>query len=283
MAPLPPGVGLGLRAAFASELLAGAASRATFLEVAPENYVHVGGPRRRLLEAARKRFPISLHGLCGDLAGSAALDEDFLSGLRALIAHVDAPHFSDHLCFTTLAGAEVHDLVPLPHNERAVSRAAARIRAVQDRIEVPVLVENVSATFRTPGGTMSEEAFVRAVLEEADCGLLLDVNNVWVNAQNFDFDPLAFIEALPLERVGEIHVAGGIYDDEAGCWVDTHGEDTPAPVLALLGEVIARLPHDAPVLLERDHNIPGLAALEQELARVADVVASARVRARAAA
>lgn len=121
---------------------------------------------------------------------------------------------------------------------------------------------------------MDEAAFLRSVLEQADCALLLDVNNVWVNAQNFGFDARAFIDALPLERVVEIHVAGGEYDDDAACWVDTHGADTPDDVLALLGYALARIGRTVPVLLERDHNIPSLALLERERARVEALVAS---------
>lgn len=279
---LPSGVGLGLRAAFADELLAGSsACGPRFLEIAPENYVGVGGPRRRVLERARDFAPISVHGLCADLAGAAPLDEEYLRALKSLLDDVRAPFFSDHLCFTHLAGAEVHDLVPLPHHEEAAECAARRLRAVAERLERPVAIENVSALIRTPGGTMDEAAFVNAVLEQADCALLLDVNNVWVNAQNFGFDAARFIDALPLERVIELHVAGGEYDDDALGYIDTHGADTPDEVLALLTHTIERLGRPVPVLLERDHQIPTLEALAVELGRVEAAVARAQHRAAA--
>lgn len=272
-AGLPPGVGLGLRAAFAEALLAREQPiAARFLEIAPENYLGSGGARRRVLHAARERYAISVHGLCADLAGAAPLDEPYVAALRNLLDEVRAPFFSDHLCFTHLGGAELHDLVPLPHAEAAAARAAARIRALADRLERPIAIENVSALIRTPGGTMDEATFVRAVLEQADCLLLLDVNNAWVNAQNFGGDPRAFIDALPLERVVELHVAGAEYDADAQGFIDTHGVDVPDEVLALLAYVTERLGRPVPVLLERDHNIPALPELERELARVSAVL-----------
>lgn len=280
--PLPAEVGLGLRAAFADELVAGASTRASFLEIAPENYLRAGGARRRLLDAARDRFPIAVHGLCGDLAGSAPLDDDLVADLHSFLRLVGAPFFSDHLCWTSLGGVEVHELLPLPHCEQAAMRAAARIRTLRDRLELPVAIEPVSALFRTPGGTMSESDFLNMVLAEADCALLLDVNNVWVNAQNFNFDPRQFIDSLPLARVVEIHVAGGEWDDQAGCMIDTHGADTPEDVLSLLEYALMRLGRGVPILVERDHNIPPLHSLEAELARVAAVVQRCRTPQRSA-
>ena len=155
----------------------------------------------------------------------------------------------------------------MPHTEEAVTRAATRIRALRDRLELPLAIENVSAYARWPGATMDEPTFVRAVLEEADCALLLDVNNVYVNAVNFGFDARAYVAALPLDRVVELHVAG--HDEEApGLLVDTHGAPIAEPVYALLAFVVSRLPRPVPILLERDFRIPPLAALERELARL---------------
>lgn len=267
----PEGVGLGFRLALADELLRTDTSRARFLEVAPENYLDVGGRRARLLAAAAERWPIVCHGLCGDFSGSAPLDEALLKELKAFLKGLGARWYSDHLCFTHAAGAEIHDLIPLPFSEAAVKRAARRVREVREILDLDVAIENVSAYTRMPGGEMEEPDFVRAVLEEADCKLLLDVNNVYVNAVNFGFDARAYIDALPLERVIQLHVAGH-HVERPGLLVDTHGAPIVDPVYELLDYTWKKLPRPAPVLLERDHNIPPLRELEVELARLDEIV-----------
>jgi uncharacterized protein (UPF0276 family) len=263
----PSGVGIGFRLKLAEELLDAEQTNADFIEVSPENYLVCGGRRARLLDAARARFPVVSHGLCGDFAGAAALDKPFLDELRAFLVENKAAWYSDHLCLTTTAGAEIHDLVPLPHSKAAVRRAARRVIDVRDALGVPVAIENVSAYARMPGEEMSEVEFVRAVLEEADCLLLLDVNNVFVNAENFGFDPDAYIDALPLDRVVEIHMAGHRVEHD-GIRVDTHGEPIIDPVYALLERTLPKLAGPVPILLERDHNIPKLSVLEAELAQL---------------
>lgn len=272
----PRGVGLGFRVQNARELLASETTNARFVEVAPENYLGIGGGRARQLAAAAERWPIVCHGLCGDFSGAAPLDRDLLAELKAFLRRLDARWYSDHLCLTHAAGAELHDLLPLPFHSAAVTRAARRIREVRDLLDLPIAVENVSAYARMPGGEMDEPAFVRAVLEEADCLLLLDVNNVYVNAVNFGFDPKAYIEALPLERVVQIHVAGH-KEERPGLLIDTHGAPIIDPVYELLAWTLTKLPQRVPVLLERDHNIPPLPELEAELARLTRIVDEAEV------
>jgi uncharacterized protein (UPF0276 family) len=263
----PSGVGLGFRLGMASAMLSAVDPPWSFIEIAPENYVNVGGRRARLLREAATRWPIVFHGLCGDLAGLAPMDDDYWNALRGFLREHGATWYSDHLCLTHIGGAEIHELVPMPFNGESVRRSARRIREVSERLELPVAVENISAYARMPEGDMEEAAFVRAVLEEADAPLLLDVNNVHVNAVNFGFDPLEFIRALPLERVVEIHVAG--YDVEApDLLLDTHATPIADPVYDLFDKTLRLIPHRPPVLLERDGNFPPLAELEDELRRL---------------
>jgi hypothetical protein len=284
-------VGLGFRAALAEALLASSSTNAQFIELAPENYVGAGGVRGRRLAQAAERWPVVSHGLCGDLAGGAPVDDELLAAIRGFLHQRRARWYSDHLCFTHVAGAESHDLLPLPHTDEAVERVAARLRIVRDRLELPLAVENVSAYVRVPvpDGTpvLDEAAFVRAVVERADCLLLLDVNNVYVNAVNFGFDADAFIAALPLERVVQLHVAGHHVEerDPAGTptlLIDTHGAPIIDPVYALLERTLARMHAHGlplpPVLLERDHTLPPLDELEGELARLRTIVAGVAAR-----
>jgi hypothetical protein len=274
----PAGAGLGFRAALAEQLLGANDTHARFVEIAPENYLGVGGQRGRWLAMAAERWPVVSHGLCGDFSGAAPLDLDFMKELKGFLRTYGARWYSDHLCFTHVHGAESHDLLPLPFTDEAVARAAARIREVKDILEMPVAIENVSAYLRAPGGTMDEPTFVRRVAEAADCHILLDVNNVYVNAVNFGFDPRGYMDALPLDRVIQIHVAG--HDEEEPLdgkrlLIDTHGAPIIDPVYALLEDTLRKIPHAPPVLLERDHNIPSLPVLEAELARLQGIIDAA--------
>ncbi len=268
------GVGLGFRLGLADAMLSAPQSQARFIEVCPENYVGVGGRRARLLHAARERWPVVCHGLCGDLAGLAPMQMELLTQVKAMLKEVGARWYSDHLCMTHIAGAEIHELLPLPFNGEAVRRTAQRVRQVQDFLELPMAVENVSAYGDMPGGEMTEPEFVTAVLEEADCGLLLDVNNVYVNAFNFGFEPRDYIDALPLERVIQIHVAGH-FQEAPDILLDTHAMPIADPVYDLFAYTMERLPRDVPVLLERDGNFPPLSELEDELIRLRSIMEAA--------
>lgn len=277
----PTGVGLGFRAALAEELLASTTSNARFLEIAPENYLGVGGQRGRWLAMAAERWPIVSHGLCGDFSGSAPLDPELIAELKSFLRTYGARWYSDHLCLTHVAGAETHDLLPLPFSDEAVVRAAKRIRDVSEALELPIAVENVSAYMRAPGSVMDEAVFVRRVVEESNCHLLLDVNNVYVNSVNFKLDARAYMDALPLDRVIQIHVAGHDVEIEDELLIDTHGSPIIDPVFTLLEDTLQKMKHTPPVLLERDHNIPKLPVLEEELAKLAGIVDRAGAGARA--
>lgn len=266
----PLTVGLGFRLGLAKQILAAEESHASFLEISPENYLGVGGRRRRLLKEAAQKWPIVCHGLCGDLAGRAPVNHEMLAELRDFLQEFGARWYSDHLCLTHVGGAEIHELVPLPFNHETVEQVARRINEVQEILGLPMAVENVSAYGRMPGSTMSEPEFVCAVVEEADCKLLLDVNNVYVNAMNFGFDAEAYIDAMPLDRVVEIHMAGHIEED--GLLIDTHSRAIKSSVFELFRYALKRLPQRPPVLLERDGNFPPLRELEREMKVLLDII-----------
>ena len=274
----PAPTGLGFRGAFGAELVARApelSGLVQFVELAPENYLGaagpVGGSRGRLLLGARAAFPIVSHGLCGDFAGSAGIDDELVAQLTVFLGQQGARWYSDHLCLTHAAGNALHDLLPLPFRDDAAARAAARIRALQARLGLPLAVENVSAYLRAPGGEVDEATFLNWVLADADCLLLLDVNNVYVNSVNFGFDPRAFIDALPLHRVVQLHVAGHDTEIPGELLIDTHAAPVADPVYGLLRHTLTRLAAERrapPVLLERDHAFPPLDDLLDELRQI---------------
>lgn len=269
----PSGVGLGLRLAMAEQMLDAPQGVFDFVEVAPENYMDTGGYRERILAMAKERWPLVSHGLCGDLAASAPLNANYVDEIGRFLRSANAKWYSDHLCFTQLAGAETHDLIPLPFTTPFVRRVAKRVQELQDRLDLPVAIENISAYARYESAEMSETDFIAAVVNEAGCGLLLDVNNVYVNSVNFAFDPYQFIDALPLDRVFQIHVAG--FEQEApNLLIDTHGAPIADPVYDLLSYTLGKMKKIPPVLLERDNNIPAFAELLTELSRLKEIVST---------
>jgi uncharacterized protein (UPF0276 family) len=299
-ARLSGGVGLGLRWEFVDELLARmdaapgeqGSAQLDFLEVSPENYMGRGGYFRDALARAGARYPIVTHGLTMSMGGTGPLDTAYLEGLRAFIAEVASPWHSDHLCFGASDGRILHDLLPLTFTDRAVRRVADRIRRAQDVLGVPLAVENISFYLHPGKDEMTEAEFVARVCDAADCGLMLDVNNAYVNSVNFGFDVDAWMAAVPLERVVQMHVAGHDWfdDEDAGTGaaaasaetgriiVDTHGADVCDPVLALLERVLAKT-GPVPVLLERDQQIPAFDALLGEVAKIRAVYLRATARA----
>lgn len=268
----PTGVGLGLRWAFLEDVLASARGKRApipvdFFEISPENYMRRGGYVPAALEEVAARWPVLTHGLTMSLGGLDPVGDAYLSELTGLLKELRPPFHSDHLCFGGHGGRLTHDLLPLPFIEEAVRNVVARTKQIRDTLGLPLAIENISYYFVPGAPDMTEAAFLRAVLEEGDLGLLLDVNNVFVNAQNFGFDARALIDSLPLERVVQIHVAGHEHKPEHGRIIDTHGADAKDEVLDLLEHVVARV-GPVPVVLERDHNIPELDVLVGELERV---------------
>ncbi len=257
------GIGLGLRVPLFDDLMRSALPELQWLEVSPENHMLRGGLFTAQLDAARERWPVVTHGLTLSIGGSDPLDDAYLRALGDFTRSVETPWHSDHLCFCGDAGTQLHDLLPLPFTREAVDHVATRAREVRRRLGIPFVLENISWYAEPAGREMSEAAFLRAVLEESDAGLLLDVNNVYVNARNHGFDARDFMAALPLERVVQLHVAGHLVERD-GFRIDTHGEDVCDDVYSLLEWTLART-GPVPVLLERDGGFPPWETLVGEI------------------
>ena len=261
------GAGLGLRRAIIGPLSAISDDAVDFMEVAPENWIHVGGRYGKQFKAMAERFPIALHGLSLNLGGFADIDVALVKNIKAFMAEHHCPYYSEHLSYCGDHG-HLYDLMPIPFTEEAVKVVAARIRQVQDILEQRIAVENVSY-YAAPGQEMSEAEFINAVIREADCDLLLDVNNIYVNSINHRYDAAAFLKALPGERTTYIHVAGH-YVEAHDLRVDTHGSDVIDDVWQLLGLAYQTF-GVLPTLLERDFNIPPLGDLVREVEHIARI------------
>jgi len=259
------GAGLGLRRELIPALRAGVPPAIQFFELAPENWIDLGGSSGKALHHFSERYPIVCHGLSLSLGGPAPLDEVLLGRIRRFMRAHGAHLYTEHLSYTTDDG-HLYDLLPIPFTAEAVRHVAARIRRAQDILETRIAVENASYYVAAPISQMSEIEFIGAVLDEADCWLHLDVNNVYVNSVNFGFDPVAFLRALPAERVVYLHMAGH-YRESDDLLIDTHGAPVIDPVWSLL-ETAYDLVGVHPTLLERDFNIPPLAELAEEVARI---------------
>jgi uncharacterized protein len=273
-APAQASAGLGLRRGLLDALQAAPAGAFDFLECAPENWIGVGGRLGDAFGALATRHPITCHGLSLSLGGPEPLDEDFVARIGRFLERHDVALYSEHLSWCSDDG-HLYDLLPLPFTDAAVAHVSARIRHVQDLLGRRIAVENVSYYLAPPppgdAGPMDEAAFVNAVLSEADCDLLLDVNNVLVNAINHRYDPRAFIDAMPTDRVACYHVAGH-YDEADDLKVDTHGAPVKDAVWDLLAHAYAR--HGIrPTLLERDFNLPPLPDLLEEVGRIRELQA----------
>ncbi len=260
------GAGLGLRRALMGPLFDHSPGQVSFLEVAPENWIDIGGARGRQFRALTERYPFVTHGLSLSLGGPAPLDEVFLEKIKSFLDQHNVRYYTEHLSYCGDEG-HLYDLMPIPFTGEAVSYVAARIRRTQDILDRRIAVENVSY-YAAPGAEMSELDFLLAVLEEADCDLLLDVNNIYVNSINHRYDANAFLNALPGERIAYAHIAGH-YDEADDLRVDTHGSDVIDPVWALLDSAYERF-GVIPTLLERDFNIPPLPELLNEVDRIVE-------------
>jgi hypothetical protein len=260
----PHGAGLGLRRVLLDPLAAWAGIMPDFFEVAPENWIGVGGRFGRRFRELTERHPLVLHGLSLDLGGPAPLDEELVRAVGRFMDRHGALLYTEHLSYCADDG-HLYDLMPIPFTEEAVRYVAGRIRRVQDLLGRRIAVENVSY-YAAPDQELSELEFLRAVLGEADCDLLLDVNNIYVNSINHRYDPVAFLRALPGERAVYVHVAGH-YVEAEDLRVDTHGAPVIDPVWDLLAEAY-RCFGPLPTLVERDFNIPPLAELLGEVERV---------------
>lgn len=258
------GAGLGLRRGLLDALQSIDHGEVDFLEVAPENWIGVGGRLGKQFHVLAERFPLALHGLSLDIGGPDALDTDLVTAVAGLMRRTGASLYSEHLTYCAAEG-HLYDLLPIPFTEEAVHYVAARVRQVQDIIGQPLVLENASY-YAQPQAAMTEAEFITAVLAESDSELLLDVNNIYVNSINHGYDPIEFLDALPLHRVKYLHVAGH-FDEADDLKVDTHGADVIDPVWDLLGQAYQRV-GPVPTLLERDFNLPPIADLLAEVAQV---------------
>ncbi len=259
------GAGLGLRRALLGPLRSFEGPlEVDFFEVAPENWINVGGALGRQLRAYTERFPFVCHGLSLSLGGPSPLDETFVRKVRKFLDAHDVRCYSEHLSYCTDDG-HLYDLMPIPFSEEAIAHVAARIRRTQDLLGRRIAIENVSY-YAAPGKEMDEIDFIKAVIDESDCDLLLDVNNIYVNSVNHGYDASAFLAALPGERVAYCHIAGH-YDEAPDLIVDTHGAAVIDPVWALLDRAY-QLFGPMPTLVERDFNFPPLEELLAEVAQV---------------
>ncbi|MGH8476437.1 MAG: HvfB family MNIO-type RiPP peptide maturase [Methylococcales bacterium] len=258
------GAGLGLRRAFIDSLTSDPPSDVDFYEIAPENWLRAGGRLGKKLRSLTERFPFVCHGLSLSLGSPSPLDESFILDIKEFLRLHRIRIYTEHLSYCSDDG-HLYDLMPIPFTLEAAEYAAARIRRVQELLEQRIAIENVSY-YAAPGKEIEEIEFLNAVLDRADCGLLLDINNIYVNRVNHGYDPHAFLAAIPAERIAYAHIAGH-YVQAQDLIVDTHGAQVISPVWDLL-ETAYQLFGVFPTLLERDFNIPPLPELIDEVKKI---------------
>lgn len=258
------GAGLGLRRGLITELLAMNTSSVDFLEAAPENWINVGGRYGKKFRQLAERYPIVLHGLSMNLGGFAPIDVNLVKVIKQFIMEFNCPFYSDHLSYCADDG-HLYDLMPIPFTQEAVMAVSARIKQVQDILGQRIAIENASY-YAAPYQDMLEIDFINAVIKEADCDLLLDVNNIYVNSINHQYDAVAFLKALPGERTTYIHIAGH-YEEAPDLRVDTHGSAVINDVWSLLAEAYKTF-GVLPTLLERDFNFPAMTELLSEVEHI---------------
>lgn len=289
------GAGLGYRRDLADDFLNLSSNNAIqFMEVAPENWVKMGGAARYKFDQAAERYPLAVHGLSLSLGGQAPLDRELLKNTKALMTQYNSTFFSEHLSYCECEG-HLYDLLPMPFTEEAVKHVAQRVRYVQDFLGLQISLENTSYYLHSPTSTMNEVEFLNAIAQEANCGIHLDVNNIYVNGVNHGLlDPYVFLDQVDVKRVNYIHIAGhdeehsaaqvvedlegesfnkikGAYRHLPELLIDTHGEAVKGTVWDLLEYAYQRLPVIPPTLLERDFNFPPFAELYAEVEHIAQL------------
>jgi uncharacterized protein len=270
---VPTAVGVGFKPQHADEAVRGDHALG-FFEVHAENYMGGGGPPHHVLATLRERYPLSLHGVGLSIGGARPLDRDHLLRLRRLVERYEPALFSEHLAWSTHDGVFLNDLLPLPYNRESLTRVCEHIDMVQDKLRMRMLLENPSTYVVFDNSTMTEVDFLRAVVARTGCGLLLDVNNVYVSATNHGFAPAVYLDAFPVEHVGEIHLAGFAEDqddDGARLLIDAHGTPVAEVVWSLYRRALART---GPVLtlIEWDNDVPDFTVLAAEAERAQAVL-----------
>ncbi|HWM69660.1 MAG: uncharacterized protein QOI59_4900 [Gammaproteobacteria bacterium] len=263
MALLSPslGFGLGLRVDHYEAILADNPP-VDWFEALTENYLVPGGKPLDYLMRIRERYPMVLHGVSLSIGSTQTLDRNYLAQLKALAARVEPHWISDHLCWTGIAGRNMHDLLPLPYTEEALSNVVERVQVVQDVLGRRLLLENVSSYVTYRDSQVTEWEFLREIAQRADCLLLLDVNNIYVSSVNHEFNPLDYLNAIPVDRVQQIHLAG--HENHGDYLIDTHDHPVPDPVWELYDAAVRRF-GNVSTMIERDANIPPLEELCSEL------------------
>jgi uncharacterized protein len=256
------GFGLGLRVDHYDAILAERPA-VDWFEVLTENYLVPGGKPLDYLMRFRERYPLAMHGVSMSIGSTAPLDRDYLRQVKALAARVEPVWISDHLCWTGIAGRNTHDLLPLPYTEEALAHVVGRVRAVQDFLGRRILLENVSSYVGFRDSHLTEWEFFSELAVRADCLILLDVNNIYVSAVNHEFKALEYLNAIPVDRVQQIHLAG--HESRGEYLVDTHDTEVPDPVWELYAAAVRRF-GAVSTMIERDDQIPPLAELVAELA-----------------
>jgi len=262
------GAGLGLRREKLDEMMEADLSSVNFMEVAPENWINVGGTFGKKFRQFTEKYDFLCHGLSLSIGSPAPLDEDFVKDVGQFIDTHNIKHYSEHLTYCSDDG-HLYDLLPIPFSEEAVHYVAERIRRVQDILQQEISMENASYYTPAPGKEMEEIEFINAVLEEANCGLLLDVNNIYVNSVNHRYDPIEFLKQLPAERIRYAHIAGH-YNEDDDLIVDTHGADVIDSVWDILHKAYEHF-GVFPTLLERDFNIPAVPELLTEVDQIISI------------
>ena len=265
-----PGFGLGLRTSHYNDFLE-TKQPVDWLEIISDNYLGDGGKPLQVLERIRGCYPVVMHGVSLSIGSADGLDTAYLAQIKKLAERVEPLWISDHLCWTGIDAKNSHDLLPLPYTEEALRLVAAHIRQVQDVLGRRFVVENLSSYLSFKSDEMSEWHFLRAVCEEADCLLLLDVNNIYVSSVNHGFDALTYLQSIPPERIQQIHLAG--HSDNGDHIVDTHDHPVTEAVWALYRDACVHVGQVA-TMIERDDNIPPLPELLDELGRARDISAA---------
>jgi uncharacterized protein (UPF0276 family) len=275
MSPLIQGAGLGLRREHYREFVEQPPREVAWLEVISENYLVAGGKPLHFLDRIRRDYPMVMHGVSLSIGSTDPLRRDYLRDIAALARRIEPAWISDHLCWTSVGGRQSHDLLPLALTENSIRHVARRVSEVQDMLGRRLVLENVSSYLRHACDEMDEAEFLKAVLRESDCLLLLDVNNVYVSSRNHRFDPFAYLDGLPAERIVQIHLAG--HQDLGDIVIDTHDHPIRDEVWALYAHAIDRF-GAIPTMIERDDDIPPLATLLEELTRVRELLGARRAQ-----
>jgi len=275
--PIPPRAGVGLKPEHYRDIIDGAPDIGWF-EIHAENYMGEGGPPHAYLTAVRERYPLSLHGVGLSIGGAGPLDKDHLGRLRALIDRYQPALFSEHLAWSSHDTVYLNDLLPLPYTENTLELVCAHIDEVQEALQRQMLLENPSTYVAFAETSMSEIEFLRQIVRRTGCGLLLDVNNVFVQATNHGFDASTYLDSFPAEHVGEIHLGGHAEDEDdngSALLIDDHGREVADPVWALYAQALART-GPTPTLIEWDNDVPAWPALFAEARRADAVIAERR-------